>query len=161
MSGGRLGHRIYEDMVNLVRKPVHVLTCLAQYDYQAKVMPDEYRWVTRHPPESWREHYRSKKNRARLDAVIQRFRNKEQPTEEQCYIYDRKLEGPKTVGRDPDIDKVPQSYDKYRDRRRSLKMRKALMEEEEESSPNEETSRAEEGTPDNSEHNRPRYVEHA
>ena len=126
-------------------------------------MPDEYRWVRRHPAESWREHYRSKKNRARLDAVIERFKKEEQPTEEQFYIYDRKLKGAKLVGRDPRISRVPKSYDKYGKRRRSLKTqsRKALMEEEEESSPNEETSRAEEGTPDNSEHNRPRYVEHA
>ena len=118
-------------------------------------MPKEYRWVTRHPPESWREHYRSKKNRARLDAVIERFRDEEQPTEEQTYIYDRKLGRAKPVGRHPAIDREPKSYDKYRNRQRALKMRKELMEEEEESSPDEETSRVEEGTP--SEHNRPRY----
>ncbi|KAK2466727.1 hypothetical protein APHAL10511_000985 [Amanita phalloides] len=78
--GGRLGHKIYEDMVKL-----------------AHVMPREYAWVTRHPAESWREHYRSKKNRERLDTMIEKSRREERPRLEQLYIYDRTLRGPMAV----------------------------------------------------------------
>ncbi|KAF8350499.1 hypothetical protein F5887DRAFT_913513 [Amanita rubescens] len=136
-SGGRLGHRIYQDLVY--------------------VMPQEYRWVTRHPAESWREHYRNKNNKARLDAMIEQFRNEEQPREEQLYIYDRKLNAGRFRNVDEEdspTDNEPETYDSYwsrrqaREKSRSRRPRKAVAQEEEESSSNEEPSGDEDGAPE-------------
>ncbi len=126
-------------------------------------MPEEYRWVTRHPAESWREHYRNKKNKDRLDAMIEQFRNEEPPMEEQLYLYDRKLNAVRFTNADEDspTDNEPETYDDYwsrreaREKSRSGRSRKAVAEEEEESDSNEEPSGDEDGAP---EHHHPRYV---
>lgn len=124
-------------------------------------MPETYRWVTRHPAESWREHYRSKKNKDRLDAMIEQFRKEEQPTEEQLYMYDRKLNAGRFTNTDEDspTDNEPETYDDYWSRRkareRSRRSRKAVAQEEEESGSNEELSEDEDGA---QERHRPRYV---
>ncbi|KAF8633840.1 hypothetical protein AX15_001215 [Amanita polypyramis BW_CC] len=137
-SGGRLGHKIYKDMVEL-----------------ALVMPQEYAWVIRHPPESWREHYRNKKNRERLDAMIEQFRHEEHPTWEQLYKYDRTLNQRRSMvhrlGRSPESGEAfdshweanngripPESY-----RRQSPGMRR----EEEESNPEDPSDESDDAHP--------------
>jgi hypothetical protein len=124
-------------------------------------MSEEFQWVARHPAESWRGHYRNKKNKARLDAMIEQFRNEKQPMEEQLYIYDRKLNAGRFRNADEEdspTDNEPETYDSYwsrrqaREKSKTRRPRKAVAQEEEESSSNEGD---EDGEP---ERHRPRYV---
>ncbi|KAF8637418.1 hypothetical protein AX17_002913 [Amanita inopinata Kibby_2008] len=73
-AGGRLGTKIYERLMAL---PL--------------VMPEDgrYEWVNRHTQQSWREHY--KKNRDRMDAMIEYIADLERPTSRQLFEHDRRL----------------------------------------------------------------------
>ncbi|KAM6500312.1 hypothetical protein JOM56_003326 [Amanita muscaria] len=115
-SGGRLGHRIYEELGTLD--------------------PEEYGWALRHPPESWREHYRIKKNRSRLDAMIREYVPKLNPTEEQLYPFDRRLNRSWPSEYNERKEPHPQeNFDEYwQHRERNKRLQKKLRQEEEESS---------------------------
>lgn len=118
-SGGRLGHRIYEELVDL-----------------GTLDPQEYSWALRHPPESWREHYRIKKNRSRLDAMIRRYVRKLNPREEQLYPFDRRLNRSWPSEYNERKEPHPQeNFDEYwQHRERNKRLQKKLRQEEEESS---------------------------